>query len=69
MANNATTTPTESRRDTINHTRWQAKAVANLLSAVHLLPEADQQTTIKTAAALADELAGFLLALAARGVA
>jgi hypothetical protein len=69
MPNTATTPSTESRRDIINHTRWQAKAVANLLSAVHLLPEADQQTTIKTAAALAEELTGFLVTLTARGAA
>jgi len=51
-----TTTSEQSRRDTINHLRWQAKAVANLLSAVHLLPPADQQTTLDTASSLAVEM-------------
>lgn len=53
----------QSRRDTINHLRWQAKAIANLLSAVHLLPAVDQQTTLDTTTRLADELAGDLAAL------
>lgn len=60
---NSTLTPAELRRDTINHLRWQAKAVANLLSAVHLLPAADQQTTIETTTRLADELASELATL------
>lgn len=60
---NSTLTPAELRRDTINHLRWQAKAVANLLSAVHLLPVADQQTTIETTTRLADELASELATL------
>lgn len=64
----STLTPAELRRDTINHLRWQAKAVANLLSAVHLLPAQDQQTTLETTTRLADELAGELAALV-RGVA
>lgn len=58
-----TTTPEQNTRDTINHLRWQAKAVANLLSAVHLLPAADQRTTLETTTRLADELAGELAAL------
>lgn len=57
---NSSRTPAELRRDTINHLRWQAKAVANLLSAVHLLPSSDQQTTLETTARLAEELAGEL---------
>lgn len=61
---NSTLTPEQSRRDTINHLRWQAKAVANLLSAVHLLPSADQQTTLDTTTRLADELAADLAVLA-----
>ncbi|SFU93984.1 hypothetical protein [Pseudoduganella namucuonensis] len=64
----STPTPAELRRDTIKHLRWQAKAVANLLSAVHLLPAADQQTTIETTTRFADELAHDLAALL-RGVA
>lgn len=59
----STTTPEQNTRDTINHVRWQAKAVANLLSAVHLLPTADQRTTLETTTRLADELAGELAAL------
>lgn len=59
----STTTPEQNTRDTINHLRWQAKAVANLLSAVHLLPAADQRTTLETTTRLADELAGELAAL------
>ena len=59
----STPTPAELRRDTIKHLRWQAKAIANLLSAVHLLPAADQQATIDTTTRLADELAGDLAAL------
>lgn len=64
---NSTPTPKQSRQDTINHLRWQAKAVANLLSAVHLLGAADQQATLETTTRLADELAGDLATLA-RGV-
>jgi len=60
---NSTPTPAELRHDNIKHMRWQAKAVANLLSAVHLLPAADQQATIDTTALLADELASDLAAL------
>lgn len=52
---NSTTTPEQSRRDTINHLRWQAKAV-------------DQQTTLDTTTRLADELAADLATLA-RGAA
>ncbi|GEM_PF-1786279 len=63
MSAAATQTPAELRRDTINHLRWQAKAVANLLSAVHLLGVADQQTTLETTTRLADELAGDLATL------
>lgn len=59
----STLTPEQSRLDTINHLRWQAKAVANLLSAVHLLPAADQQTTLDTTTRLADELASDLASL------
>ncbi len=64
MPSKSPTTPEESRRDTINHMRWQAKAVANLLSAVHLLETADQQATLETSSRLASELAGELAALA-----
>jgi hypothetical protein len=53
----------QSRKDTINHLRWQAKAVANLLSAIHLLPPADQQTTLDTASSLAVEMSFELDAL------
>jgi hypothetical protein len=53
---NSTRTPAELHRDTIKHLRWQAKAVANLLSAIHLLPPADQQTTLDTASSLAIEM-------------
>ena len=65
----STTTPdaiasAQSRIDTINHIRWQARAVTGLLSAVNLLPAADQQTTLETTARLADELARDLAALA-----
>ena len=60
---NSTLTPEQIRLDTIKHLRWQAKAVANLLSAVHLLPAADQQTTLETTMSLADELTGDLAAL------
>jgi len=60
---NSIPTPAELRRDTIKHLRWQAKAIANLLSAVHLLPAADQQATIDTTTRLADELASDLAAL------
>ena len=60
---NSTLTPEQIRLDTIKHLRWQAKAVANLLSAVHLLAAADQQTTLDTNARLADELASDLAAL------
>ncbi|MYN45935.1 hypothetical protein GTP23_12840 [Pseudoduganella sp. FT93W] len=60
---NSTPTPAEKRRDSINHLRWQAKAVANLLSAIHLLPADDQQATMETTSRLADELAGDLSAL------
>jgi len=60
---NSTLTPAELRRDTIKHLRWQAKAVANLLSAIHLLPAAEQQSTLDTTTRLADELAGDLAAL------
>ncbi len=56
-------TPIQSRQDTINHLRWQAKAVANLLSALHLLPDADQEITLDTTTRLADELAGDLATL------
>lgn len=52
----STLTPEQNRLDTIKHLRWQAKAVANLLSAVHLLPAADQQTTLDTASSLAVEM-------------
>jgi hypothetical protein len=52
-----------SHTETINHLRWQAKAVANLLSAVHLLPVADQQSTLAVSARLSDELAHDLAAL------
>jgi len=55
--------PAELHRDTIKHLRWQAKAVANLLSAIHLLPAHDQQATLDTTTRLADELAGDLAAL------
>jgi hypothetical protein len=58
-----TLTPAELHRDTIKHLRWQAKAVANLLSAIHLLPAADQQTTIDTASSLAVEMSTELDAL------
>lgn len=64
---NSTPTPAELRHDTIQHLRWQAKAVANLLSAVHLLPEAEQQITIETTTRFADELAHELAALALVG--
>jgi len=60
---NSTRTPAELHRDTIKHLRWQAKAVANLLSAVHLLPPGDQQTTIDTASLLAVEMSTELDAL------
>lgn len=53
----------QSRRESINHLRWQAKAVANLLSAVHLLSVSDQKSTLAVSARLADELAGDLSAL------
>lgn len=53
----------QSRRDSINHIRWQARAVDNLLSAVFLLPDADQQSTMEVSARLADELAGDLAEL------
>ena len=53
---NSTPTPAELHRDTIKHLRWHAKAVASLLSAVHLLPAADQQTTLYTASSLAIEM-------------
>ncbi len=56
----STLTPEQNTRDTINHLRWQAKAVANLLSAV---PVTDQRTTLETTTRLADELAGELAAL------
>jgi len=59
----STLTPEKIRLDTIKHLRWQAKAVANLLSAIHLLPAADQQTTLDTTTRLADELACDLAAL------
>lgn len=59
----STTTPEQSRQDAINHLRWQAKAIANLLSAVHLLPAHDQQTTLDTTTRLADELACEMAAL------
>nr|WP_315400343.1 hypothetical protein [uncultured Duganella sp.] len=59
----STLTPEQIRLDTIKHLRWQAKAVANLLSAVHLLPAAGQQTTLDTTTRLADELASDLAAL------
>jgi len=59
----STTTLEQNTRDTINHLRWQAKAVANLLSAVHLLSVTDQRTTLETTTRLADELAGELAAL------
>lgn len=60
---NSTLTPEQNIRDTINHLRWQAKAVANLLSAVHLLPIGDQRTTLETTTRLADELTSDLAAL------
>ena len=59
----STLTPEQTRLDTIKHLRWQAKAVANLLSAVHLLPAADQQTTLDTASPLAIEMSTELDAL------
>jgi len=64
---NSTTSSAE-RKNTINHLRWQAKAVANLLSAVHLLSASEQQATLETTIRLADELAGDLSELA-RGAA
>lgn len=64
----STLTPEQIRLDTIKHLRWQAKAVANLLSAVHLLPAADQQTTLDTASSLAVEMSTELDELT-RGVA
>jgi hypothetical protein len=60
---NRTRTPAESRRDTINHLRWQAKAVANLLSSIHLLPATGQEITLDTTTRLADELASELAVL------
>ena len=59
----STLTPEQSRLDNIKHLRWQAKAIANLLSAVHLLPAHDQQTTLDTTTRLADELAGDMAEL------
>lgn len=60
----ATPEAKQSRRDAINHMRWQSKAVVGLLSALHLLSAADQQSTLEVSARLADELARDLAALA-----
>ncbi len=54
----STPMPEQSRLDTIKHLRGQAEAIANLLSAVHMLPAYDQQNTLDATTRLADELAG-----------
>ncbi|WP_295995976.1 hypothetical protein [Rugamonas sp.] len=59
----STLTSAELRHDNIKHMRWQAKAVANLLSAIHRLAPADQQTTLEATTRLAAELAEDLDAL------
>lgn len=51
------------RRNAINHARWQSKAVVGLLSALHLLSAADQQSTLEVSARLVGELAQDLAAL------
>ncbi len=55
-ANRNTEAPNPARQAEIDHLRWKAKAVANLLSAVHMLPRAEQQCTLDTANTLAIEL-------------
>lgn len=59
----ATPNAEQTRRNVINHMRWQSKAVVGLLSAIHLLSAADQQSTLEVSARLADELARDLAEL------
>jgi hypothetical protein len=58
-----TSTPEEQRSDIINHLRWEARAVVGLLSAVHLLPEPDKQTTLQSCSRLINKMASDLDAL------
>jgi len=63
MPTTVTSTSEEQRHDTINHLRWEARAVVGLLSAVHLLPEPDKQTTLESCSRLTRKMADDLDAL------
>jgi hypothetical protein len=57
------TTPIQSRTDTITRIAGQADALGALLAVIGILPAVDHQTTLATCSSLANDIASKLVAL------